>query len=148
MNPRTTPRRAALAVVLTVQAALAMLSPATSSAATTTGMGTQTPPGDVSWLAAGDSYSSGEGIPGTGGPDDPCARSMRAYGPRAAGILRKTDDWTISPLTFTACTGALIGDFYRPQPGKGVRPRTRPPRDPAAPPDTTTSSPCPLAATT
>lgn len=79
---------------------------------------TQSPPGPVTWLAAGDSYSSGEGVPGTGGPNDLCARSTRAYGPRAAAILRTTRGWTIPALTFTACTGAVIADFYHANPGK------------------------------
>lgn len=86
--------------------------PATSSAATAVGV-SGAPDRPVTWLAAGDSYSSGEGIPGTGQTaDDACAQSQRAFGPRAAKILRKTRDWSIDPLAFTACTGALISDFY------------------------------------
>jgi hypothetical protein len=71
------------------------------------------PGGPVSWLAAGDSYSSGEGIPGSGmGIEDDCAQSPRAFGPKAADILRRTRSWQVTPLAFTACTGAIIADFY------------------------------------
>jgi hypothetical protein len=67
----------------------------------------------VSWLAAGDSYSSGEGIEGTGlAPDDRCAQSDKAFGPRAASILSSQRGWRIAPLTFVACTGAITGDYF------------------------------------
>lgn len=67
----------------------------------------------VSWLSAGDSYSSGEGVPGAGvDRRDVCARSTKAFGPLAAEILRRSRDWKIEPLVFPACTGAVISDFY------------------------------------
>lgn len=72
----------------------------------------QPPDHPVSWLATGDSYSSGEGIAGTGVGDDVCARSERAYGPLAATVLGEQRSWTISTLAFTACTGATAGGFY------------------------------------
>ncbi len=70
------------------------------------------PKGDVSWLATGDSYSSGEGIAGTGIGDDVCARSDLAYGPNAAGLLEQQRGWSIDPLVFSACTGALASDMF------------------------------------
>jgi hypothetical protein len=67
----------------------------------------------VSWLAVGDSYSSGEGIEGTGlRPDDQCAQSTKAFGPRAAAILGSQRGWDIHPVTFVACTGAITGDYF------------------------------------
>lgn len=67
----------------------------------------------VSWLAAGDSYSSGEGIEGTGlVPDDQCAQSQKAFGPRAASILESQRGWDVTPVTFVACTGAITGDYF------------------------------------
>jgi lysophospholipase L1-like esterase len=72
------------------------------------------PAGGVSWLAAGDSYSSGEGIPGSGadGGLNTCARSALAYGPKAADILATQRGWRVSPLAFPACTGATLDEFY------------------------------------
>jgi hypothetical protein len=66
----------------------------------------------VSWLAAGDSYSSGEGIAGTGEGTDTCAQSNLAFGPKAASILHTERGWTVSPLKFVACTGATVHEFY------------------------------------
>jgi hypothetical protein len=86
-----------------------------SGAGSTYTLGTSYPwraPGPVSWLAAGDSYSSGEGIPGTGTGDDTCAQSALAYGPKAAEILHTQRGWEISPLSFTACTGSTLHEFY------------------------------------
>lgn len=68
----------------------------------------------VSWLSTGDSYSSGEGITGAGayGGTDYCAQSKRAYGPRAAELLRTQRSWRIGSTAFSACTGLLFGDWY------------------------------------
>lgn len=69
----------------------------------------------VHWQSAGDSYSSGEGVPGnTGG----CAQSAKAYGPSAARIQREQHDWEMASETFTACTGHLVEDFFNPRPGE------------------------------
>ncbi|WP_157944013.1 SGNH/GDSL hydrolase family protein [Blastococcus atacamensis] len=80
----------------------------------------EVPDGPVSWLAAGDSYSSGEGIRGTGMDGDPrtCARSDLAYGPKAAGILTSQRGWVIGPLSFPACSGATLDEFYNPGAGQ------------------------------
>lgn len=67
----------------------------------------------ITWLATGDSYSSGEGIAGTGtAEDDFCAQSDDAYGPKAAQILRDSRDWQIDEVVFNACTGAVVENFY------------------------------------
>jgi lysophospholipase L1-like esterase len=72
------------------------------------------PSGTVSWLSAGDSYSAGEGISGSGTDGDPhtCARSDLAYGPRAAAILTSERGWSINASAFPACTGATTDEFY------------------------------------
>lgn len=77
--------------------------------------------GRYTWLAAGDSYSSGEGIPGTsttntgpGGKE--CARadgdgiSAAAWAAQAYRDLR-TDDDLFAYQSFVACTGALADGF-------------------------------------
>lgn len=70
-----------------------------------------TPPQRVSWQSAGDSFSSGEGVPGNQGA---CAQSPAAYGPRAADLLRAAG-WQIPNQTFTACTGHLVEDLFNPR---------------------------------
>jgi hypothetical protein len=64
--------------------------------------------GPLSWLAAGDSFSSGEGIPRTTGD---CAQSPKAFGPRAAQLLITEKDMDITTV-FTACTGAVTTEFF------------------------------------
>lgn len=64
---------------------------------------------ELSWLAAGDSFSSGEGIPRTSGD---CAQSQRAFGPRAAKLLDTERDMTFGTVAFTACTGAVATEFF------------------------------------
>ena len=73
-------------------------------------------PGDgpLTWLASGDSFSSGEGIQRTSGD---CAQSPDAYGPRAARLLREVRGYEVDPVALTACTGAVAGDFFN-QPNK------------------------------
>lgn len=105
-----TPRRRAWAAALVAvasPAAFLLAGPAPAAVAA------PAPSGAVSWLAAGDSYSSGEGIPGTGmdGPTT-CARSTLAYGPKAASILSTQRGWRVQPLAFPACTGATLDEFY------------------------------------
>lgn len=129
----TRPHAAFVAFALSVAlAALSAIYPATADTFTAIGVNSAravAPPGPVSWLAAGDSYSSGEGIPGSGmTPADDCAQSTRAYGPRAADILRRTREWQVAPLAFTACTGAVISDFYN-HPNKSHPPQTAWARD-------------------
>lgn len=62
----------------------------------------------ISWLAAGDSFSSGEGIPQAVGD---CAQSPKAFGPRAAKLLITERDMDVSTV-LTACTGAVSTDFF------------------------------------
>lgn len=62
----------------------------------------------VTWLSAGDSYSSGVGTdPHATGP---CRRSPQAAGPAAAELLRR-QGWTISH-THTACEGGFVEDMF------------------------------------
>lgn len=103
-------RRAALVTVLLIVSGLLVMPalPATAN---------EPPKQPVSWLAAGDSYSSGEGISGAGvgdsaDPDVTCARSDLAYGPKAASILGSQRGWNVQPLEFTACTGSTLHEFF------------------------------------
>lgn len=73
--------------------------------------GAAAPTSRVSWLSAGDSYASGEGIAGTGVGDD-CARSRLAFGPLAAELLRRQRGWLIDADPLVACTGALSGHIF------------------------------------
>ena len=76
----------------------------------------------VAWLSTGDSYSSGEGLAGSGigsSTSDHCAQSPNAYGPLAADLLR-TAGWRIGPQVFSACTGALTSQFYTTDPTVGA----------------------------
>ena len=62
----------------------------------------------VTWLSAGDSYSSGTGTdPHAEGP---CRRSPQAAGPAAVQLLRR-QGWTISH-THTACEGGFVEDMF------------------------------------
>lgn len=63
----------------------------------------------ISWLAAGDSFSSGEGIPRAMGD---CQQSEQAFGPRAARLLETERGATVTPVLVTACTGAVSQDFF------------------------------------
>ena len=71
--------------------------------------------GAISWQSAGDSYSSGTGIPNTTGA---CWHSSDAYGPAAARIVRARG-WRIDSETFTACHGHLVEDFFNERQGSG-----------------------------
>ena len=70
----------------------------------------------VTWLSAGDSYSSGVGTdPHAEGS---CRRSPQAAGPAAVEMLRR-QGWTISH-THTACEGGYVEDMFNrrsPAPG-------------------------------
>ena len=71
----------------------------------------------VTWLSAGDSYSSGVGTdPHAEGP---CRRSPSAAGPAAAELLGR-QGWTIAH-THTACEGGFVEDMFSqrsPAPGR------------------------------
>ena len=72
----------------------------------------------VTWLSAGDSYSSGVGTdPHARGS---CRRSPNAAGPAAAGALARLG-WAIVH-THTACAGGLVEDMFNPRPS-GESPR-------------------------
>lgn len=71
------------------------------------------PDAPVSWIATGDSYSSGEGVNANFGP---CAQSTLAYGPLAA-VRLKAQKWNIDPLAFTACTGHYVEDEFNQREG-------------------------------
>jgi streptogramin lyase len=69
-------------------------------------------PEEASYVALGDSYSSGEGNPPYE-PDsddvttlDTCHRSQQAYGPLVDGAL------AIGPMIFRACSGAVTDDIF------------------------------------
>ena len=66
----------------------------------------------ITWLAAGDSYSSGRGLEHTSGP---CARGVSsgslAYPIQAYDDLRKLMPELEQPY-FTACSGAVIANFF------------------------------------
>ena len=66
-------------------------------------------PRAVTWLSAGDSYSSGEGVNGNEGN---CAQSSFAWGPAAAEILDDRYEWDFETVVFTACTGAIAEDMF------------------------------------
>jgi hypothetical protein len=65
------------------------------------------------FVALGDGYSAGGGnspfLPGTDTAHDRCRRSTVSYPYMAAALAGKTP-----ALVFRACSGATIGDFYRP----------------------------------
>lgn len=72
----------------------------------------EAPSGEVSWVSAGDSYSSGEGVSGNQGA---CAQSRLAYGPLAGQLARRAG-WDIAAEAFTACAGHLIEDLFNQRP--------------------------------
>lgn len=101
--------RIALVVALTAMVLSTVASDAVRAA--------PTPRAPVSWYATGDSYSSGEGVPGNAGA---CAQTRNAWGPLAATRLGDTG-WSVPRPVFTACTGHLLEDQYiaRSDTGKG-----------------------------
>ena len=71
----------------------------------------------ITWLSAGDSYSSGVGTdPHAQGS---CRRSSSAVGPAAAEALRQ-HRWVIAD-THTACAGGLVEDMFNPRSGASGR---------------------------
>lgn len=69
---------------------------------------------NITWLAAGDSYSSGAGLPVTTGLCDQAdsSRDPEAYAPDAFADLR-TSFPSLGPPVFVACSGATSADFLR-----------------------------------
>jgi hypothetical protein len=92
--------------------AAAMLIPAATTAAAAGPPAARTASSPISWLSTGDSFSSGEGITGSGRVGDGCAQSQLAYGPRALRLLQTQRSYTVGLSAFSACTGHLTGDFY------------------------------------
>jgi len=65
----------------------------------------------ITWLAAGDSYASGAGLPHT---SKLCARAVspsEAWSTVAAGILR-SEGLSVARPNLVACTGAVSGEFF------------------------------------
>jgi hypothetical protein len=66
--------------------------------------------GPQGYVAMGDSYSSGEGLSPYESPTDTssdhCHRSDQAYGPRV------DSEYSMSPFTFVACSGAVTQDLF------------------------------------
>ncbi len=100
---------------MTVRVGLAAVLALVAAVATGGSSWAEVPSGEVSWVSAGDSYSSGEGVSGNQGP---CAQSDLAYGPAAADLAREAG-WNITAEGFTACTGHLIEDLFNERPGTG-----------------------------
>jgi streptogramin lyase len=76
-------------------------------------------PDEASYVALGDSYSSGEGDPPfeeNAGSFDTCHRSQLAYGPLLDGTLG------LGPMIFKACSGGVTDDFFHPNPGTEPEP--------------------------
>jgi hypothetical protein len=67
---------------------------------------------DLTWLAAGDSYSSGQGLPDRSGScaqaDPQDGRGPAAWGVMAAQALANSHQLSLAaPVHLVACTGAL-----------------------------------------
>lgn len=96
--------------VIAIAVTAGVVAAGTVSGGTASGSSTRTAPGrPISWLSLGDSYGAGEGATEATGF---CQRSPNAAGPKAATILREERGWTISPETFSACTGYLAADMF------------------------------------
>ena len=63
-------------------------------------------PDELRWLAVGDSYSSGEGLPDVEGA---CANSPSAYAPLLASTTATGPQ--VEQFVFSACTGAVTDDW-------------------------------------
>ncbi len=84
------------------------------------------PPYDLSsgitYVALGDSYSSGEGNPPFGwsssssAPNNHCDRSSFAYGPELDALA------SLGPIAFVACSGAITDDLFAPNHEGNLRP--------------------------
>jgi hypothetical protein len=72
---------------------------------------------DLTWLAAGDSYSSGQGLPDRSGScaqaDPQDGRGPAAWGVMAAQALANSHQLSLAaPVHLVACTGALTYQFF------------------------------------
>lgn len=106
-----TRRWAAAILVSAVVSALASL------ASSDTAVAASGPGRPITWIAAGDSFSSGEGLPQSLGP---CAQASggdsAAYAQVADNLVRHGGQIQLAaPLGFVACTGARTGEFFAPQ---------------------------------
>jgi len=71
------------------------------------------PPG-ITWLAAGDSYASGQGLPNRSGPCARASGSSKTWAQVAQADLNAAGG-DFSTLELVACTGATTGDFFKGQ---------------------------------
>jgi hypothetical protein len=104
-----------VSLALFLSATIAVATPAYASPQTLT-------PRPINWLAAGDSYSSGQGLPYRSGS---CARAEAgsgipgAWGVQAANTLAASGLVKFSsPPQLVACTGALTQQFFNAYKGK------------------------------
>jgi lysophospholipase L1-like esterase len=79
---------------------------ATAIALMTAGCSPAPPVPPLRWLAAGDSFSSAEGVPD---PRGDCARTVGAYAPRAREEVDR--DLGVASFAHVACTRAGLADF-------------------------------------
>lgn len=101
MNARARLRPALLVAIAVIGATLGSQSSMTAASGAT---------GPRSWLAAGDSYSSGHGIPGDA---EPCRRAPGAWPQivQRSGVAGVAD----GSFVFHACTGAKTDNFFNNQ---------------------------------
>jgi hypothetical protein len=89
---------------------------------------------DLTWLAAGDSYSSGQGLPDRSGScaqaDPRGGRGPAAWGVMAARALANSHQLSLAaPVRLVACTGALTYQFFNGTGGKSPHPPEYTPAD-------------------
>jgi len=89
---------------------------------------------DLTWLAAGDSYSSGQGLPDRSGScaqaDPQDGRGPAAWGVMAAQALANSHQLSLAaPVRLVACTGALTYQFFNGTGGKSPHPPEYTPAD-------------------
>ena len=105
-------RSAAAALVLT---AVVVAGPAVSRPSASSAAPGALPGRPITWLAAGDSYSSGEGLPHSTGT---CAQAddngSHAWAQETRSILAASGAIASSRFDFTACTGAHTDQFWSP----------------------------------
>ena len=110
--------KAVMSVVSGLVIALLAMVPTGSSASADSSL----PGRAISWLAAGDSYSSGEGLPhSTGGCAKADGADSKAWAQEAHNILAQSGKITTSRFDFVACTGALSGDFFSQRDNKAAQ---------------------------
>lgn len=118
--------KAGSAVVTAALVGLTVFSSGPSAASSTAGSSAQasSPPTDLVWLALGDSYSAGEGLPHPDIPANPpnttCERATgsstvgeasRAYAVVARDILDAGSAFPDREFSFVACTGDVSDDW-------------------------------------